>query len=1435
MRRARQGILASRWCRRTVVVTLAAALVAGGAGPGSSVAALSAPGARHSEWQPPASPAAASEPTLPASGPEGDPEQEAVLRQLQLDLLADIAAFDEDEEVRAAARDTLRKTEAGDATAIPAFFDHGQQDAKAAARKRKADADAFNRAVIEPLAGTGGPVFNAAVARALAGNAYDRADFLAFGRDIAAEQDRREGAYDTELKNRRRMHVQVAADRGTPEVSAAAKAALAAGDAAIAEFLKTGYLAAAQRDADARERYLAELEQKRKDAVAASDLAQRTARAMRARTNLLAAHADGVKALERTANDMTSAARISRETARLLASDQAGHTYHPELYQRAKDDVAREVGRAVTDAQAAQAAAAGAKTQVDILLQNGMPHGTQWAKVVEGMAGAADAAKRAAETAAHAIDAISADAAATDAAEKARAHEENARQWRLNAESHAAAAAQLAQAAKEQATAAAEAAELARQARVDAETALRNARAHAANVKQARVDAERERDVAAAKRQEAEHWRQQAAAKRQEAEAKQRDAAQHRDAAQRDAAIAHQKRLDAEAQQRIAAGKRGDAQAQEQIAADAARDARAQEKIAQDANTSARNEEANAFRARDEAAAIAQSADTADKKATFLEGLAQRMQQSTEVVQADKDKAWAAAHAARADANKAKDAALIARGHANNAQAAAGRARGAAIEADAAAGRARAHADAAQAAAAEARAAAREAEVAAEKARTAANEAQAAAARANEAATRAEREAAAVHAEALRARASAEEATAAEARAAENARNAANLAQQAAVEAAITLDAAHRTGDEANAAGIEAATAATQAGIAARAATASVQSASGIAAPADQAISIVSPFSGTDIDADFIVQVANRAKDVGNSQVEAAQAAATDAAAQAQRAADAARNAAADVAPAFQAASAAASSAAAAARSAAAAQQSAADAAIHGAAARKAAADAAVVDAGAQADAQAARAAANQAAADAALAGRLADQAEADARAARQAADNATRAANEASAAATRAEQDAAAAQQAAEQAQRDADAARTAANRAAEHARDADQAASRAEGYAKDTESRANNVAAVSADIQKQLAELQEKLRLEHEARQRAEVEQAITDDSEIPELTQAEADALRTEKGQAAVDDYNRARAEANKPLLDFIVAEGGQIILDIVGFTDAKRCFTEGDFIACVMTVINALPILKIASVLSKIPDAVSAVVRIVKGIRTFKDLKVAGRRLAGELRDLAQRLIRCKPAAMSSLAGPGCEVQTKPKRDPHAPPVNDPRRDPYPFPGPLPEPGPGEENNDRKCPDGTAGWVVNDRMQNFTYNNVPASRATGGTACIITALPRQDGDPDTPAGHIEGVTHRSHLIASMFGGVHNVQNIVPLHRLANTPVMQWDIEEPIARAVRQGERVYYRVSAYYNSPGDALPARLYIKAWGMEGKFRCLAIVENVPNPPRTACQ
>ncbi|MBE1577797.1 DNA/RNA non-specific endonuclease [Amycolatopsis roodepoortensis] len=1436
-RRARRGPLASGWCRGAVVLTVTTALVISGAGLELAAAAPAVPVVGAAQHAPATSPAPAT-PPVPATA-TSDPEEEALLRQLQLDLLADIAALDEHEEVRVAAREALKKAEAGDDAAITTFFERGHQEAKARAERRKQEADDRNRAVIQSLAGTGGPAFNAAVDRALRGNAYDRENFLAFGRDIATEQDRRSGAYEKEIRDRRRAHVQIAADRGTPEVSAAAKAALAQGDAAIEEYLKTGYLAAAKRDADARETRLAELERQRKEAEANSELAQRIARVMRARQNLLSAHASGVQALERTANDMTLAANASREAARALAADQAGNSYHPELYQRAKDDAARFVRDARTDAQQAQSAAALASAQVDILVQNQMPHGTQWAKVVQGMAAAANAAKQAAETAVHAIDAIAADAAATDAAEKARAREENARRWRANAQSHADAAERLATAAGEQAAAAAQAAAQAQQAKTDAETALRNAKAHAAKVKQARADAERERDIADAKRREAEQWRGQAALKRQEAEAKQREAASERDKAKHEAGIAQQKRQEAESQQRIASEKRVAAQGQEQIAADAAKEARRQEQIAAGIDQNAGVEESKAHQAREDAARVRQSAETTAKKAQALEQLAARAEASSEILQEEKEKVRAAATQARAEANTARDAAQAADGLATQAGQAAASARAAATESQAAAGRSRAHADRAQAAASQARAAAREAEVAAEKSRTAANEAEAAAARANEAAARAEREASAVHAEAMKARASAEEATAAESRAAENARNAANLAQEAAVHSEQALTAAHRTQEEANAAAAEAATAATQAGIATRAAVAAGLSGSGIAAPADQAINLVSPFTGDDLDADFVLMVANRAKDVGDTQVRAAQAAAADAAAQASRAAEAARNAGLEVKPAFEAAAAAATSAANAANSAAAAQQSAAAAAVAAAAARAASAEADAVDAEAQADAKASRAAADQAAADAALAGRAADQAAADAVAARKAADDATRAANEATAAATRAQQDAVAAQRAAEQAQRDADAARESANRAADYARDADSAATNAEKYAKNVEDRAANAAADAKAIQDQLAEMQELLRQEEEARERAEAEQAITDDSEVPALTPEEEELLRAEKGQAGVDEYNRARADANKDLMGLIVDEGGQVILDLIGYTDAKRCFMEGDFISCVMTVINALPILKIASVLRKIPDAVEATVRIVKGIRTFKDVKMLGRRITDNLRDLIRQLKGCKnPAAVTSAAAPpACQVVD---REALRKKVEDEHKK---QPAVSPQPGQRLSTIARQREvEGCFKSVIpanisfNYPMEDFTWLGNDAKRATGGIVCVNQTAKRS-GEPAAPVGHpdtsppkLNGTAvHKGHLVPARLHGSMLVDNIVTQWskvNLSDVKKVENAVGDMLDRYPSRDVSVIYEVHVQYATKTAAMPRWIFIEAIASNGA-KCFAKIENIP--------
>ncbi|WP_370949004.1 DNA/RNA non-specific endonuclease [Amycolatopsis sp. cg5] len=1363
-----------------------------------------------------------------------DPEDQALLDQMQRDLLADIAAFDEDEEVREAARVTLKKAETGDKKAVEDFFDHGQQDAKKAAKDRKDRVDAENRKLIEALVGTGGPAFNAAVTLALQKDARERANFLAFGRDIAAEQDRRDGAYEKELKDRRRAHVQAAAAQGTPEVSKAAKAALAAGDAAIEDYLKTGYLIAAKKDADARDAQLAELERQRKENEAASAEAQKIVRAMKARRNILTAHGDGLKALERAANDMTGAADASREAARVLAADQASGQYHPELYQRAKDRVAQQLQYAIADAREAETAAAGATTQANILVENGMPHGLQWVKVVQGMAAAAQAGKQATESAVHAVDAIAADAAATDAADKAKKHEENAKQWLANAKSHEASALQMAKAARDEANAAADAARLAKQARIDAEAALASAKVHAANVKQARADAENQRTIAAQKRQEAEQWRGVAEQKRKEAEAKQQVAAQERAKAVQEANLARQKRQEAEAQQRIASDKRVAAQQQEQIAADAAKDARAQEQIAANADNNASTEENRAHQAREEAEQLRQTADTAEKRAQALGQLADRAESSSEIIQEDKVKARNAANQARTDANTARGAANTAQQRANEAGTAAANSRKAATEAQGAAGRSRAHADRAQSAASEARAAAREAEHAAGMSRAAANQAQAAASRANQAANRAEQEAAAVHAEAMRARADAETATAAEARAAESARKAMDLAQRAMVESAKALEAADRTRDEANAASEEAATAAVQAGIATRASAATTKASAGIANPANTAITLTNPFAGTDIDADFVQLVANRAKDIGDTQVKAAQQAAADANQKSIEAAEAARNAGDLVKPAYEAAANAAKSAADAAKAAAEAQVSAADAAVEAAAARRIAAETEAVDAEAQADAKAARAAADQAAADAALAGRAADQAERDAAAARQAADSATRAANEATAAANRAQQDADAAARAATQAEKDAEEARQAAARADQYAKDADSAAKNAEKYADNVEARARNAEADAKAIQAQLAQLQEEMRRAAEEQERREAEQAIADDSEVPALTPEEEADLRAEKGQAGVDQYNQARAEANKSLLDMIVAEGGQIILDLIGYTDAKKCFMEGDFISCVMTVINALPILKLARFLTKIPDAISTTVRIVKGIRTFKDLKVAARGVITKLRDLLKQLKGCKQPGMRAAAG--CSVVDRQK-------IREKELEAHKG-QPSVSPNPGQRLSSiqgQQTMNGCFNTIVptdvsfNYPMQDFTWLGNPAKRATGGIVCAKGTTTRS-GEPAPPVGHPESPAklgtepvQKGHLVAARLWGSMSVENIVTQYRavnLSDVKIVENAVGDMLDRHPARDVSVIYEVHVQYPSATAAMPEWIFIEAISSNGA-NCFATIHNVP--------
>ncbi|MFF8619135.1 hypothetical protein [Streptomyces sp. NPDC015350] len=83
----------------------------------------------------------------------------------------------------------------------------------------------------------------------------------------------------------------------------------------------------------------------------------------------------------------------------------------------------------------------------------------------------------------------------------------------------------------------------------------------------------------------------------------------------------------------------------------------------------------------------------------------------------------------------------------------------------------------------------------------------------------------------------------------------------------------------------------------------------------------------------------------------------------------------------------------------------------------------------------------------------------------------------------------------------------------------------------------------------------------------------------------------------GQSCADGWRAAKSATAQDVLDWSKANGGEIILDVVGCTDTKTCFTKGDIEACLGTLINAA---SVAVVVAKLPALTVAVARVTAGI-------------------------------------------------------------------------------------------------------------------------------------------------------------------------------------------------------------------------------------------
>jgi len=1063
-------------------------------------------------------------------------------------LVSDIAQLSEEPEVRAAAQAAL---DAGTEDAIWEFLDTGEVEAQQRAQARRDETARLNREAVLNLRGTGGPIFNAEVERVLAGSDADRAAFLDYGRGIAAERDERTRRNTQARADELRARVTALSGSAGPEVKLAAQQALAAGDAAIVAFFNGGYVAAAQRDAAAREQYLKDLEERNKAAEAASDLAQRAARASRARQNLLVANGRGIRSLQRAANAMVSAGTAARQAAQILAANTAGGHHSPGSFSLVRQEVQRQLDFAGQAASEAQSASVAATAEANILVEVGLPYGADWAQLARGMSSAAQAAVLASQTAQHAVEATTATDAAIGHQDEATARAEEARQWRLHADEHARQAAALAAAAADQAKAAKDAALRADQARFAAQTARNSAW----------ESMQRSYDALSTARREAGNAR----TARQEAERRRDEAGRYRQQADQAAAEANRARGEAEAKKREAAAYLARALAQEDIAAGC--------------EDTARREERNAGTARD-------LAWKAEREGNAVEARAQAFEAAAAAARGTQQEApaWAAAQQARRDAGDAASAAREARDAANRATGAAARAREAATKATAAA--------------AASRAAAREAEQAAANADLAADNAESAAAD--------------THVSATRANAAAATATAEEVKASDAARTAATLAEQATEQTRLATVDAVRAGQNAAESFTEAVSTATQANLAGRAALAARESSAAITAPANTATVVVAPFTGADLDADFVAQVAAQAQAVGDEQARAAQTRADEAKTAATQAQQAADSAAADTKAAFQAAANAAKSASQAAQSAAEAQRSAADAAGSASAARDAAGLANGYDVQAHENAAKARQEANNAGSDAAIAGLAASEAEGQATAARAAAT----------------------------QAETDATAARTAADEADRYAREAAAAAERARIHAQETSNAAQRARDAATDAQR-AADQAEREQRDRDAAARSQQAQVVADC--LKDLSPQDIDYLTgEEEGSDALAEYLSAQGTCTGggSVVSFLTEIGAQVLLELLGVNDVIRCFGDGDVASCLWSVVNVLSFATLVAKAGPIAKAVAAIVaNFSKYLAKSERLVLLTQKITAILAELHRvcRAIRLATAATVSAAG------------------------------------------------------------------------------------------------------------------------------------------------------------------------------------------------------
>ncbi len=110
----------------------------------------------------------------------------------------------------------------------------------------------------------------------------------------------------------------------------------------------------------------------------------------------------------------------------------------------------------------------------------------------------------------------------------------------------------------------------------------------------------------------------------------------------------------------------------------------------------------------------------------------------------------------------------------------------------------------------------------------------------------------------------------------------------------------------------------------------------------------------------------------------------------------------------------------------------------------------------------------------------------------------------------------------------------------------------------------------------------------------------------------------------------------AIASPDVIDWVKANGADILLEVIGHNDLKKCLTKRDVEGCLWTLVN---VASHVLVVGKLPAVSKAIARVVGGITKFFEESAKGKRVLERYRALLDRLKKGPEAPGCPIAGPG----------------------------------------------------------------------------------------------------------------------------------------------------------------------------------------------------